>query len=128
MLVLVFIICCLLYSWNNKNIEKAQGFPIEDRNQLRRKKLRLFLLLLIHYCILNYVLIYVAEVARSLCGCFGYYLSFSYEERDRIVKILALIITILRIPRIKRNIMQNTSTNTNNDINNNINDDINNNF
>ena len=67
-------------------------------------------------------------LSSSLCGCFGYYLSFSYEERDRIVKILALIITILRIPRIKRNIMQNTSTNTNNDINNNINDDINNNF
>ena len=124
MLVLVFIICCVLYYWNNENIKKAQGFPIEDRNQLRRKKLRLFLSLFIHYCILNFVLIYVVEFAKALCGSLGYDLILEYEERDRIVKILALIITILRIPKIKRNIIQNTSTNTNN----NINDDINNNL
>lgn len=49
MLVLVFIICCVLYYWNNENIKKAQGFPIEDRNQLRRKKLRLFLSTLLYF-------------------------------------------------------------------------------
>lgn len=66
----------------------------------------------------------MVEFAKALCGSLGYDLILEYEERDRIVKILALIITILRIPKIKRNIIQNTSTNTNN----NINDDINNNL
>ena len=101
---LMIIFGMILWSWDkmDQNKQELQDSPIEDRKMLKKENIKFFLVIILHYCILVYVFILFVEMSNSCLKLIGYKFNFTYETRDRYARIASLIITVLKIPKLKR--------------------------
>ena len=102
--IFMFVIGAILLKWDkfDKNKQELEDFPVQDRRYSKKEIIKFLLVLLLHYCVLVFIFIILIELSNSILKLIGHGVDLSYEIRNYYARIASIIITVLRIPKLKR--------------------------
>ena len=103
--IIIGVIVVNFDKFNKEKQEKQQeeqDFPIKDRKYTKKEIGKFIFIVILHYMILIFVFAFLIEFSNTILKLIGHGVDLSYEIRNYYARIASIIITVLRIPKLKR--------------------------